>query len=276
MSIDLSASFDTASLEDLESLARVISMEAISGSSLTFDAKRRFDQFMTRAGIFFKSVQIPIINQIKLMSNDMNSLVAHFGFMEASGKEVIVPEGFVGQWLPYSSALKDAMIKAAKGEELVLGFNKTLGRLINNPEELKALSGIGHTGAVSLGLDDAMRAIGSTYFDGRSNHITRTLGAVVERAADIPTVHSNINDAIALDKAHPAKKVLDAVNRSMVLSESIIPYTHQTGAVSKVCLQEMIDITLQIAREMEAYGVLLFRIRQFSEALKDSVQALKK
>jgi hypothetical protein len=41
-------------------------------------------------------------------------------------------------------------------------------------------------------------------------------------------------------------------------------------------MQELIDLTLQIAREMEAYGVLLFRIRQFSEALKDSVKELKK
>lgn len=276
MSIDLSDSFETASLEDLESLARVISMEAFAANPINFDPKRRFSQFMGRAGAFFKRIQFTVISQIRVSPADINTFVSSRGFMEAANKEIIVPEGFVGQWLPYSADLKSGMGTATKAEYMVRTFNDTLGRLINDPEQLKALSGIGHQGPTTLGLDDAVRAMAKAYFDGKSNHMTRTLGAVVDRAADIPAVHNNVNDAVSLDKAHPAKKVLDAVERSMVLSESLIPLTETSGAVSKVALQEMIDITLQIAREMEAYGVLLFRIRQFSESLKDSVKQLKK
>ncbi len=276
MSIDLSSSFDVVSLEELEKLARVISMESAVQANLTFDPKRRFDQFFTRAGLYFKSIQIPVLNAVKLMSSDMNTLVGRIGFVDAAAKTVIVPEGFVGQWVPYSASLKENMGKAAKVEFMVRSLNETLGRMLNDPSQLKALSGVGHQGPSTLGLDEGMRLIGTTFFDGRSNHISRTLGAVVERAADIATVHNNVNDAVALDKAHPAKKALLAIERSMQLSEALIPHVTGDAGVSKIVMQELIDLTLQIAREMEAYGVLLFRIRQFSEALKDSVKELKK
>lgn len=276
MTIDISSSFDNASLEDLEQLARVISMEAGSLPTFTIDPKQRFGQFFSRAGQYFKRLQIPLLNGIKLMSGDMNTVVGAMGFVDASNKQVIVPEGFVGQWLPYSGILKDTMGKATKADFMVRSFNDTLGRLINDNELLKSASGIGHNGPTTLGLDDAMREIGKVYFDGKSNHITRTLGAVVERAAEIPLVHNNVNDAIALDKANPAKKALASIERTMELAGRLTPTIDSGNGISKVALQELIDITLQIAREMEAYGVLLFRIRQFSEALKDSVKELKK
>lgn len=276
MNLDFTESFETASLEDLEQLARVISMEAGVMPSFTIDAKQRFSQFMSRAGNFFKAIQFPIIGGIKLISSDMSTIVGRIGFVDASGKEVIVPEGFVGMWLPYSALLKEQMGKATKAEFMIRSFNETLGRLINDEEMLRSASGIGHTGPTTLGLDDAMKTLGKTYFDGRSNHITRTLGSVVERTADITPVHNNINDAVALDKAHPAKKTVDAVNRTMDLAAALVPMVENGGGVSKIAMQELIDITLQIAREVEAYGVLLFRIRQFQNSLKDSIKELKK
>jgi len=276
MSIDTSDNFATASLEDLENLARVISMEGLAIGALNFDPKRRFNQFMDQAGQFFKKVKFEALASFKVASGDMNSVVSHYGYVQSATKEIVVPEGFIGQWLPYSACLKEAMQKASKSEFVIRSFNDTLGRLINDPELLKALSGVGHSGQTNMGLDEAMRYIGKTFFDGRSNHITRTLGAVVERTADIPQVHNNVNDAIALDKAHPASKVLEAIDRTMQLANTIVPMAEGKDSISKAALQELIDITLELAREMEAYGVLLFRIRQFSESLKDSVKMLKK
>ncbi|MNI83723.1 hypothetical protein D3C73_1405640 [compost metagenome] len=41
-------------------------------------------------------------------------------------------------------------------------------------------------------------------------------------------------------------------------------------------IQSLVDLTLGMAKEVESYGVLLFRVRQFSEALKDSLREIKK
>lgn len=270
------SALETVSLENLESFARIVSMEHGNTPTFTIDSKQRFGQFFKKAGAFFGALRMPFLAGVKLFSADMDTLVGKMGFVDASNKTVIVPEGFVGQWLPYSALLNETMGKAAKMEYMVRSLNDCLGRLLNDPTLLESASGIGYTGPVDLGITSAMIDVGQNYFDGKSNHINRTLGAVVERGADIRTVHNNVNDAIAIDKAHPAKKSLDAVNRSMELAEKLFPYVDNNPRISKVAVQELIDITLQIAKEMESYGVLLFRIRQFSEALKDSIKELKK
>lgn len=266
----------TTSMEDLERLATVISMEAGVSSGFTFDPKGRMEQFFSKASGFFKGFSLPQLNLAKLMPTDMVGIVGKVGFVDASNKTIIVPESFTGQWVPYSAALKDAMQKAIKVESMVLTFNQTLGRIIADPTLLRAASGLGYSGASNVGLNDALVALGQTYFDPKSNHIERTLGAVIERTQDIAVTHTTLNEAVSLDKTHPAKKALDAVNRTMFLADKVVPLVNESGAVSKVAVQELINITLQIAKEMEAYGALLFRIRQFSESLKDSLKAIKK
>lgn len=276
MKPDYQAALDTVSLEDLQNLARVISMEHGNVPTFTIDSKQRFGQFFKRAGAFFSAMKLPFLAGIKLFSSDIDGFVGKVGFVDASNKNVIVPEGFVGLWLPYSAILNDSMGKAVKTEYMIRCFNDTLGQLTNDPSLLESASGIGYTGPTNLGLTEAMLDIGKNYFDGKSNHINRTLGAVVERAADIRAVHNNVNDAIAKDKAHPAAKSLAAIQRSMELSERLMPSIDGNARVSKAAVQELIDITLQIAKEMESYGVLLFRVRQFSESLKDSIKEIKK
>lgn len=273
---DYQTALDTVSLEDLQNLARVISMEHASVPTFTIDSKQRFGQFFKRAGAFFNALKMPFLSGVKLFSNDMEGYVGKVGFVDASNKNVIVPEGFVGLWLPYSALLNEAMGRAVKTEYMIRCLNETMGQLTNDPNLMESASGIGYNGPTSLGLTATMLDIGQNYFDGNSNNITRTLGAVIERGADIRAVHNNVNDAIAKDKAHPAAKSLAAIQRSMELSEKLMPYIEGNPRVSKASVQELIDITLQIAKEMESYGVLLFRIRQFSEALKDSMKELKK
>ncbi len=266
---------DTCSLEDLERLASVVSVESAAGG-LMVDPRQRLGQFFRKASGFFNKLTLPAVNFAILMPRDMVSYVGKVGYMEAANKNIIVPESFIGQWVPYSAALLDATTKAIQIEAMVKALNATLGRVINDPTLLQSASGLGHTGAVGVGLNEAMVDIGKTYFDPRSNHIHRTLGAVVERSQDIVTTHNNLNEAVALDKAHPAKVVVDLANRSMVLADKVMPLVDESGKASRVAVNELIGITLALAKEMEAYGTLLYRLRQFGEALKDSMKELRK
>jgi len=276
--------FNDVSLESLEQQARVISLEGLSGGAFTVGSPQRVKAFFKNAGAFFGKLQFVALAVTKLVPQDMNGIVARQGFVDASNKTIIVPEGFIGQWLPYSAELNAAMVKATKMEYMVRSFNETLGRIIHDPSLLGAFSGIGHTGPTTLGLTEAMVTLGKTYFDPRSNHIHRALGAVIDRAADIGQVHANVNDAVLLDKTHPAKKSLDAVSRTMTLADTLMDAIQARTADKSisnqetvdVALQELVELTLNIAKEMESYGTLLYRLRQFSEALKDSVKELKK
>lgn len=269
-------SFDEVSLEQLEFIARNISMEAMAAPAFLLDAKKRFGQFFNGVSSYFSKINIGNLSALRPMSNDLDGIIARVGFVDASTKDVIVPEGFIGQWVPYSESLKDAMSKAIKIEYMIRQFNETVGRVIHNPDLLQAASGVGHTGPHSVGLTDAMKSIGQTYFDPSSVQIRRQLGAVIERAQDVKVTKNNLNDIMASDKANPSTKVQAAIARTMDLSSRLIPLVEANPNVSKTATQELVELTLSIAREVESYGVLLFRIRQFSEAVKDSVAELKK
>jgi hypothetical protein len=271
------------SMEDLERLATNISLEAALGGLQQRTAPRVMQFFRSASG-FFTKIKFTAINVAGLTARDLNGYVGAVGYVNASNKNVIVPESFTGQWVPYSAALKEAMTKAIQIEGMILSFNQALGRIINDPAALTSLSGIGYTGPRSLGLTADMVAIGKTYFDPRSNHITRALGSVIERPVDIDTTVANVNAAASLDKAHPPAKALKAVSRTMEMADTLMAtvklltenksLSHQE--VLDVALQELVDLTLSIAKEMESYGTLLYRIRQFSEALKDSLKEIKK
>lgn len=280
---DIYGAFDQVSLEDLDRLARNISMESTIGG-LQQKAGPRAIQFFRSAGAFFSKMRFNPLNISMLTARDLSGYVAAVGFVDASNKNIIVPESFTGQWVPYSAELKAAMVKATKMEETILSFNRTVGEIINDPTRLTALSGISYRGATGTPITDAMKAIGQNYFDPRSNHITRTLGAVIERQSDIGVTIATLNDTLSLDKAHPATKALNAVNRTMTMAETLMGIVQRAAAdrgVSNqealdVALQELVDLTLMIAKEMESYGTLLYRIRQFSEAMKDSLKEIKK
>lgn len=276
MEHDYIDALDTVSLEDLCSLARIVSLESAASPSYTLDTKGRFGQFFKKADRFFSTMKLPVLSITKLFSNDLDAVVGRVGYVNASDKTIVVPEGFTGQWLPYSAALLQAMSAATGMEAMILTYNKTLGRLVNDPSALESASGIGYAGPTTLGITEAMMAVGKEYFDGKSNNIHRTLGAVIERGGDIKATMANINDAIAKDKSSPASKSLTAIGRTMTLGETLMPYIEGNSKTTKASVEELIAVTLMLAKEMESYGVLLFRIRQFSESLKDSVSAIKK
>ncbi|MNP88975.1 hypothetical protein D3C85_13690 [compost metagenome] len=269
-------SFDTVSLEHLEFIARNISMEAWNAPTFMVDARKRLSQFFTGASSYFSKLNIGTLATLRPLSSDLDGIIARFGFVDASNKSIIVPEGFIGQWVPYSEALKDGMNKAIKIENMVLKFNETIGRILHNPDILSGASGIGHAGPVAVGVTETAQMIGKVFFDGSTVHIHRQLGSVIERAQDIKVTKSNLNDMMSLDKSNPSTKVQAAIGRTMDLSGRLIPLVEERQNIAKNATQELVDITLSIAREVESYGVLLFRIRQFSEAVKDSVAELKK
>ncbi|MNO14030.1 hypothetical protein D3C76_36700 [compost metagenome] len=276
--------FDDVSMESLERMARTISMEHGVPDFNKTKMKDRGAQFFRAASSFFNKMKFTALSISGLTPKDLEGFVAKVGFVAASNKPVIVPESFTGQWVPYSEALKKAMNDSTKLEYMLRSFCETLGRITHDPSLLTAVSGIGHQGPSGLGLTIQMQDIGKTFFDGKSNHITRMLGSVVDRQVDIRATFNNLNDIAALDKAHPAKKAMDAVDRAMTLADGIMAAVQAAIADKSISnqeavdigIQELVDLTLLMAKEMESYGTLLFRVRQFSEAMKDSMREIRK
>lgn len=275
MQDNLYPDLETVSLEELGRLVNAISMESASGTSFLMDTRARFASFFSKADSFFKTLKFDVIGVGKINSNNLIRGVTKVGFVDAGKENVTVPQGFVGLWLPYSNDLMEAMKLSGALAGMTKSFNTCLGDLISDPELLKGASGIPYSNKYEIGLSAAMQAISDKYFDGRSESITRSLGSVLERVSDINPTFNNINDATTFDRLNPSVVITKAVGRAMELSKQLMPLLDEDKNVSKPVREQLISLTYSLAREVEAYATLLYRLRQFKLSVDDSLDKIK-
>jgi hypothetical protein len=275
MQDNLYPDLDTVSLEELGRLVNVISMESAASGSFLMDTRARFNSFFSKADNFFKTLKFDVIGVGKVNPANLIRGVNKAGFVDAGKENVVVPLGFVGLWLPFSNDLYAAVKTSGALPRMLKDYNTCLGDLISNPELLKGASGIPYNNKFEIGLAKAMQDIAATYFNPATETVSRSLSSVLERIADITPVFNNINDASAFDRQNPAVLVTKAVGRAMELSKQLMPLLDDDSAVSKPVREQLISLTYSLAREVEAYSTLLYRLRQFKLSVEDSLDKIK-
>lgn len=273
---NINQQFDTVTLSDLSRLSNVISLEGMSAAQFMVDSKARISLFFNKTETFFKQLHFQAVNGHPVSGLDLTAAVNKVGFVSATQKEVIVPPGFIGLWLPYCKALEEGLNKASRLPAMLEQYNIMLGKMISDPELLKAISGIPYTGDYDTGVADHVEQFSKQFFEPNNETYIRELGAVTERVADITATYASLNAALKVDRLNPAANVTKAVTRSMGLSKTLLPQLDEDGRISKVVREQLIKLTYSLAREVEAYSVLLYRLKQFEVAMQDTSKHLKK
>lgn len=275
MQDDVLSHFDTVSLEDFERLTRIVTLESQGSAQFFADGKARFAQFFGKADQFFKAMTFQVLGVGRLNSADLMKAINAYGFMAASEKPAIVPQGFTGLWLPYADALNDGFRKSLQLTGMILDFNTMVGQLINDPELLKSVSGIPAGDVQIIGLHNLMKDVTAKFFNVNDEAIERPLGAVIERVADVGPLYTAINSYLLVDKNNPSTTVTKLITRSLDLSKSLVRAMDEQQ-VSKAVREQLIALTFSIAREVEAYSILLYRAKQFTLAVQDTPKHLTK
>lgn len=278
MQDNLYPEFDHVSLEELGRLVNVVSLESAASTQFLMDTKARFTQFFGKADSFFKHLKFEVIGVGKVDGASMIRSLNKVGFVNASEKPVVVPQGFVGLWVPFAADLYSGMKLAGQLGQIAQDYNNCLSQLVNDPYMLQSAVGIPYNGKYGAGLAGLMQDVNKKYFEVNNESITRPLSAVLERIADIPLVTNTLNDCAAADRVNPADKITKAISRSMDLSKRLMPMMEDGSEfkVSKPVREQLIALTYALAREVEAYSVLLYRLRQFKLSVEESVKALDK
>lgn len=276
MQDNLYPEFDKVSLEDLGRLVNMVSLESAGSSQFFMDTKARFTQFFGKADSFFKHLKFEVIGVGKVDGSSLVRSINKVGFIDASATNVVVPQGFVGLWLPYAADLYSAMKASGQLSTITQSFNTCLGQLVSDPEMLKSVNGIPYTAKYDVGLYAMVEAMNKKYFEVNNESIVRPLSGVIERVADVPVVMNSINDCTTFDRQNPADRIIKDIGRSMDLSKRLMPLLEDgDGVVSKPVREQLIALTYSIAREVEAYSVLLYRMRQFKLSVEDSLRTVK-
>lgn len=269
--------FDDVSLEHLSFLAKSVSLENFSAPGTLQPNSARLGSFFNGIKAFFKRTKFADVSNIDLPNIDVKNfmgLTAKSSFMAMGDKDIYVPEGFIGKWLPYALYLQETTSKATKLEQKVTHLNNLLGGLLNDFETMSSKSGVGGED-VNLGLDESVRHIGKTFFDGSTEHIHRKLGAVIDRSQDVQDTQKAISAISKMDKSIDKKKLLQYIDRSADLGARLAERIGSSKTASKAATEEVIDLVLTLAKEVEAYGILTYRVRQFSLAVQDSLKIIK-
>ncbi len=276
MEDNLYPDFDKVSLEDLHRLVTMVSLESAGSIQFFSDAKARFTQFFGKADTFFKHLKFEVIGVGKLDGTSLTRGITKVGYMQASSSSVVVPSGFIGLWAPYANDLYTAMKLTGQLAGITSNFVTCLSKLVSDPELLRSAGGIPYTAQYDVGLHSLVEAMNKKYFETNNESISRPLSGVIERAGDVSVTMNSINDAVTFDRQNPSGRVLNNIGRAMDLSKTLLPILEEgDGVVSKPVREQLIALTYSIAREVEAYSVVLYRLRQFKLSVEDSLRTVK-
>jgi hypothetical protein len=268
--------FDNVSLEELSRLVNVVSLESAASQQFFMDTKARFTQFFGKADSFFKHLKFEVVGVGKVDGSSLMRSINKVGFVSAADTAMVVPSGFVGLWVPYVADLYAAMKVAGQLKNVTQDFNQCLGQLVSDPSLLKSAVGIPYNSSYEIGLHTLMQNLNKKYFEPNNESISRPLSAVLERVADIPLVMNTLNDCTTFDRLNPADTIIKAIGRSMELSKRLMPLLDDGDAmVSKPVRDALIALTYSVAREVEAYSILLYRLRQFKLSVTDSLSKIQ-
>lgn len=276
MEDNLYPEFDKVSLEDLHRLVTMVSLESAGATQFFSDAKARFTQFFGKADTFFKHLKFEVIGVGKLDGSSLVRGVTKVGYMNASSSNVVVPSGFVGLWMPYADDLYTGMKMSGQLPTITSNYVTCLSKLVSDPDLLRSVGGIPYTAKYDVGLYSHVEAMNKKYFETNNESITRPLSGVIERVGDVSVTMNSINDAVTFDRQNPSQRILNDIGRAMALSKTLLPILEEgDGQVSKPVREQLIALTYSIAREVEAYSVMLYRLRQFKLSVEDSLRTVK-
>lgn len=272
------ADFSTEATNNIEHLAQwghQLSMES-SSIPLVDSVRSTFQDYVTSVVTFLNGLKV---SNYKKQSIDAKELVEQLRFYDYSktrGLIINVPAGFTGKWVPFLEFLiKDILPPVAASEVTLKMVNSRLAAALNEPDRLKAQSGIRDL-AHKIALVDQKDydKIKATF----ANHTKTetTVSAVVDRNADINKAFQLINhinaELGAIDFSNIQKLIerlgeLTAALRTTLQSEE---HTEMSGMITS----QLSDLFYQLGTTLTAGAILMDIVGDLTTGMQTSRDVL--
>jgi len=243
--------------------AAVARLPALFGSAQTFYAK-----FMGNPGTFyFKTKDL----------RDTADKLTHINYADIRNIDVLVPEGLATDLLAYVRVLNQSGDLADKLESEVLApFETWLGTMLGAPENLRNLSQnlqipgfrLHDTKAVEKKIQDSFT------HSGRRESLVK-YGKAFHRNQDI---YDLVKELEKLERAFGLdgqKRIVKLTERITMMMGELVTMVHGNPDIaSPAAVKNLSDITFQLARELEHYGLLRYRITELSNSITETQKAI--
>lgn len=262
---------ESITLESLEARMYALGMEAMSLDGSKELAARWFDGFRG----FLKDTHVYLSRRLSVIlskpttvhDNKILRAVKATNYVNLSQMEISCLAGFSGTAVDYANVLNEAATISSNIEkDLLRHVNVTIGRFINQPDELANASASGLLDYKSN--SGELREKMTEFIGGDTTVVRKKFGLIYERMSDISTVTTLLNEANAKQHATSSKNmvrlVADLSKRVEQLNKLI---NHRNGAgqaMSPNMANLLSTLIFTAAKEVEFYSIVGFNLESFS------------
>lgn len=249
-----------------ESLGKAVArLPAIFGSAKAFYAK-----YLGNLGAFyFKTKEL----------RDISSKLEQVSYVDIRNIDVLVPEGMVVDLPQYVQTLNQAGATAQKLESDVLKpFETWLAQMLGDPENLRNLTQ--NLKIPAMRLHDTKAA--EKQIQACFAHTGRREGLVkysqaFRRNSDVGVVAEELEQLEANFGMDGQKRIVQYTDRiTMMMGELITLINGNPEKASPAAVRNLSDITFQVARELEHYGLLRYRITELSNSMGETMKSINR
>lgn len=192
---------------------------------------------------------------------------------------VQVPVGLVSTFLEYQASLATAVDVCARlDSEILTPFQSWLALKLANPETLNSMRQERVLNDFTPHRLETLGAELDKHFDIRKGIAKRPYGEVVKRHKDLQTAIETQNE---LNNTFMATKQRDILNQVMTISDMLeklyqrIREDETSYEISEASFKALGELTHALAREVEFYSTIGFRLQSMTAALEATTERLK-
>jgi hypothetical protein len=201
-----------------------------AGSALSTESKtvafvskltNTFKSYVENITTYFNGLKLGNYPKQKIDTVDLLESIKGKDFAKTRQIYVTVPSGFIGKWVDYLNLLINVIVPSVESLEVTLKLvNKALATALNDPDRLKAQSGIRNleNGLALVTQDDFDKV--KTFFTNASR-TQLSLYQVVDRNADIEQAYILLNKLNADVGAINFVAIQALINRLVVLVQEL-------------------------------------------------------
>lgn len=268
-------------MKDLELLHANASFEAVAvlqGASMAISKLTQ----LTKSSIDFVTNKINSIKAYFGGSNEVNfsyyfTFAEKWKYPDVRGVKLQVPLGFEGNFTDYVNTLEKTFENYSSKliTEVIEPFDIYVSKLINNPALLSS-----QTFKHSIDKKDIEKARKDlAKFNKGKKHNEKTLGELYGNMSQIKEFADTLTDITKLQTQYSLRDVKDATNRlndNLNVLIDVINNQPNTATLSKKVINDLSDLILELAKQVEFYAVVDHLIAQMVHCGLENTNALKR
>lgn len=264
-------------LDELRVAQEIVSLEAFAGTDGLKQALARLPKIYESSKVFYaKFLGNMAVGQFR--SKDLRDLsfgVERFSYADIRGIDVLVPEGLNVDLLSYAQTLHAAGQSAALLEVDVLKpFENWLGTMLGRPAELATLTQNLKIPEMRLhNTAEAEKRIQTCFVHTGRREAIVLFGKAFRRNADVMALAVELEKLDVLFGKDTQRRIVESIERISSMTAELILNIEQNPkdyAASPAAVSAMAQICYQVARELEHYGLMRYRLTELSNSIDET------